>query len=231
MDFLTKNTGLQHIAENIFLNLGYSDLVNCAEVSKNWKKIMEIPTIWFQKCQQSPKFFNRLAWKKLIQLTNRSDYLKEELTSHLRYLSLNLSYAKFMAEEEFCPIFWLIRNCGRGPSLDSVCANYIKTLAPLIEKNKSDGEILYRSIYKAAEKGFINIIKVLAPVGKKQNVLGPIRRRWKYCETPIHAAARKGYVEVVKILAPLMDIKQQWLNRNRKCHRCTCSHTFRRTIL
>ena len=90
---------------------------------------------------------------------------------------------------------------------------------------------MIRKSIKAAEKGFINIIKVLAPVGKKQNVLGPIRRRWKYCETPIHAAARKGYVEVVKILAPLMDIKQQWLNRNRKCHRCTCSHTFRRTIL
>ena len=118
MDNLTKNPGLQHVAEAIFLNLDYFNLATCAVVNEDWKKIQENPTFWFQKCKQSPKFLNAFAWKKLIQLTNRNSDFEEKLTPHLRYLYLNLSHAMFMTEEEFCPIFWLIRNCG-DPSLDS----------------------------------------------------------------------------------------------------------------
>ena len=71
MDFLTKNTGLQHVAENIFLNLGYSDLVNCAEVSKNWKKDHGNTNYLVSKMPAEPKIFQQIGLEK-IDSTNQS---------------------------------------------------------------------------------------------------------------------------------------------------------------
>ena len=73
MDNLTKNPGLTHIAEVIFLNLNYSHILECSQVHESWKKILNRPNFWLQKCAQNPEFKNKSAWKKLIQLTSPTD--------------------------------------------------------------------------------------------------------------------------------------------------------------
>ena len=54
-------------------------------------------------------------------------------------------------------------------------------------------------IYVAAEKGFTEIIKILAPFSNNPNAPE------SYGNTPIHEAAENGYLEIVKFLASLTD--------------------------
>ena len=53
-------------------------------------------------------------------------------------------------------------------------------------------------IRKAAQKGHISTVKMLAPLTKNPNAK-------RYGKTPIHFASDKGHTEIVKILTPLGD--------------------------
>ena len=129
---------------------------------------------------------------------------------------------------DYCPIFWLLRNCGVGEG--SICADIIKELAPLMvdvdKKFLISGTSLIR---KAADKGYIDVVKVLAPItndpmmpihevheaarnGNVESIkiLAPFTNNPNapiglMRDTSIHAAARMGDVEIIKILAPLTD--------------------------
>ena len=76
MDLITKNPGLQHIAENIFLNLNHVTLLKCQNVNTEWKKILESPFFWLKKCvrqfgSSSEKIKeNQSQWSKLFQNLN-----------------------------------------------------------------------------------------------------------------------------------------------------------------
>ena len=145
MDTLTKNPGLQHIAEEIFLNLSLSDILKCSRVNESWKTILDKPHFWIQKRAQDPKFKNKSAWKKLVQLTSQT-CLEKKLTLDLKYDYDNIC-------SKYCPIFWLLNNCGE----DSICADIIKKLAPLMENFNNE----YSLIGKAAKKGYSDVINVL----------------------------------------------------------------------
>ena len=41
MDLITKSPGLYHIAEQIFLELNHENLLQCEDVNKNWKNILD----------------------------------------------------------------------------------------------------------------------------------------------------------------------------------------------
>ena len=119
MDNLTKNPGLQHIAEEILLNLNYFDILKCSQVNESWKTILDKPHFWLQKHAQKPTFKNKSAWKKLVQLTSQTD-LEKKLTQDLSKF--------YFSPINFCPIHWLMDNSGE----DSRCADIIKELAPLM---------------------------------------------------------------------------------------------------
>ena len=69
MDLITKNPGLQQIAEAIFSNLiEEDDFSKCQEVNTFWKKVLDRPIFWLKKCAEkglSNQYY--LEWTKLIQ--------------------------------------------------------------------------------------------------------------------------------------------------------------------
>ena len=52
MDLITKSPGLHHIAEKIFLELNHKILLQCEDVNKNWKSILDSEdtnsSFWFK---------------------------------------------------------------------------------------------------------------------------------------------------------------------------------------
>ena len=48
MDLITKSSGLQHIAEEIFLNLDYEKLMLCQKVNEFWKEKLNIAMFWLK---------------------------------------------------------------------------------------------------------------------------------------------------------------------------------------
>ena len=48
MEKIINNTGLQHLAENIFWNLQVEDLKICAHINQYCKQILENPTFWLK---------------------------------------------------------------------------------------------------------------------------------------------------------------------------------------
>ena len=49
MEKIINNPGLQHLAENIFLNLNYEDLKSCELINQSTKLILENPMFWMKK--------------------------------------------------------------------------------------------------------------------------------------------------------------------------------------
>ena len=190
MDNLTKNPGLIYIAEEIFLNLNYSQILKCSEVNEFWKKIQNRPHFWLQKCAQNPEFKNKSAWKKLIQLTSPTDQTKEDniyhkytvleknLTSYLKYKSISF----FTIYHSNCPIFWLLNNYGEDP----MWAEIIQKLIPLVEiinKNPHFVDMKHPSLKEYLLYSPYNMISRM---------------------TAIEIARRKGFMDMVKILEDAM---------------------------
>ena len=52
MDLITKSPGLHHIAEKIFLEFNHKLLLQCEDVNKNWKSILDSEdtnsSFWFK---------------------------------------------------------------------------------------------------------------------------------------------------------------------------------------
>ena len=49
MDTIVKSPGLQHLAENIFLNLSYESLEKCRLINEQCKEIVENPMFYLKK--------------------------------------------------------------------------------------------------------------------------------------------------------------------------------------
>ena len=49
MEEIINNPGLQHLAENIFLNLGYVALKKCQFINQSTCKILSNPMVWFEE--------------------------------------------------------------------------------------------------------------------------------------------------------------------------------------
>ena len=131
MEKLTKIPGLQHIAETIFLNLTFGDILECTQVNESWKMLVDNPSFWLRKCSQNSTFENISAWRKLIQLTKETMFEKK-LSLHLQTCAKNMYLGRRrnvdlnIANNSFCPIYWSMKNCG-----DFTGAGLIRELAPL----------------------------------------------------------------------------------------------------
>ena len=198
MDNLTKNPGLILIAEEISLNLNYSQILKCSEVNEFWKKIQNRPHFWLQKCAQNPEFKNKSAWKKLIQLASPTDHTKEDniyhkytglekkLTSCLKWSVDIKPKVSYFTRKEItiynCPILWFLQNCGE----DSMCAEIIQKLVPLVEiinKNPHFVDMKHLSLKEYLLYSPYNMISRM---------------------TAIEIARRKGFMDIVKILEEAM---------------------------
>ena len=94
MENLTNIPGLQHIAEEIFLNLDNESLVNCFKVNRLWKNILN-SSFWMKKCKMYKRgefgpayyvpFRSFLTWTKVVEVTPKNTILEEELAKKLKF--------------------------------------------------------------------------------------------------------------------------------------------------
>ena len=106
---MTKNPGLQHILEEIFLNLEMSDLEICMQVNESWRSIINNPSFWLQKCIQNEKFQNKIGWKTTLQLTlHQKPKLEENLSKILKDICNGMKKENYSLQ--VTPIFWAAEN-------------------------------------------------------------------------------------------------------------------------
>ena len=175
MEKLTNNPGLQHVAEEIFLNLTSNEIEMCMEVNKKWRAILKNPYFWLHKCSlQNETIRNdKKAWGKAIQL-KKPRHLEEDLIHHLKQICIDQEkpFSASNIQQNF-PIFWAAR-IGN--------ADFIKELAHFYDDPNvpCHGET---PTYVAARNGHANIIKVLAPLTDNPNAPD------EDGNTPLHVAA------------------------------------------
>ena len=183
---LTRNPALQHLAEEILLNLNHEDFEEYMEVDESWKKIIYNPSFLLRKCIQLGYFEKtKSAWKTTVQLTKSRD--EEFLTEHF-FDVLNME----TFHPDVSPIY-LAAIYGYSKIIQAVAASSID------DPNASEGSDGDTPMHAAAREGHLDVIKVLAPLSKNPNA--PNSSGW----TPIHEAAREGHANVIKVLAPFID--------------------------
>ena len=78
MDQITKNTGLQHIAEEIFKHLEKENLINCGIVNQSWKEILVGPLFLMKRIDNSNIPANiKKNWKMLIKELEKVENLDQ----------------------------------------------------------------------------------------------------------------------------------------------------------
>ena len=132
MENIINNPGLQHLAENIFLNLNYEDLKKCKLINQSTKEILENPMFWIKKL--IPKE-NQKDWIKVIESEKNS----EKETAIMSYLLWNLEkedlvdlpcYTSPDVQDDFRKI---IMECCEKWGLSDEDTEIVKILAPLTE--------------------------------------------------------------------------------------------------
>ena len=73
MDQIIQNPGFQHIAEKIFLNLNFEDLMACQLMNKSSKQILDNPMFWIKKLMSKGLSKpNQDGWINAIQITKNT---------------------------------------------------------------------------------------------------------------------------------------------------------------
>ena len=225
MEKIINSPGLQHVAENIFLNLTYADLKKCRMINKATIEIYDKsivwsrPMFWLKELDQIGFLSeeNQKDWIQAIELANSekkkhiatylkytASYCRKGYVNHMKgYLNLKC-YTKPEVQEKFRKKIHKI--CDEGNeraawrSLRSTSSHknieQLKILARLTDNPNAPDKDGDTPICKAARSGCTEIIKILAPLSENPNA--PDRNE----VSPIFYATLSGHTEIVKVLAP-----------------------------
>ena len=204
MDLITRNQGLQHISEEIFLNLDQPCLMYCQKVNQFWKKILNNPMFWLKKCVKMGLLKHyHLDWMKLIQSSKdpridkiiKSCLMNMHSESHADYSPI---HATFIHELENPTE--LIRIA--APILDNPNSPFpTLALAKKVLSGLGGDGVLQSSfpnwtpiqlVAYSRNTSSVEIIGILAPLTEDPNAPDP--DGW----TPISWAACKGNTEMTK---------------------------------
>ena len=106
MDQITNNPGLQHITEDILLNLDFKNLKVCQSVNKTFGEILTNPIFWLKK-------FRLITKNPELQHIN-DDVLLDLDFKALEFLqSINKTFEEILDN----PIFWLKKCIGGSENL------------------------------------------------------------------------------------------------------------------
>ena len=221
--------GLQHLAENIFLNLKYQDLEAYRKVNRSFQcflvQLMENPLFWLEKfIRGGMSKQNQKDWLEIIQMT-RDTKVGEVI---LMYFKLNFKIGRLVDFDVPCYIkkdnlekyseiivkleketvsidIWKSKHY-RQP-LHNVSQDYysdeiVKSLYNFVN-NPEDEDRPATLIYWAAKNGHTDIVQILAPLTDDPN--SEVDIECPFNSPPIHEAARNGHSEIVKLLCPLTD--------------------------
>ena len=79
MEKIFSNPNLQHLAENIFLNLDVQNLKIGGQINESCKQILQNPIFWLKKFGYNLSKKSQKDWVKIIHSvkssTTRKDYL------------------------------------------------------------------------------------------------------------------------------------------------------------
>ena len=217
MEKIINNPGLQHIIENVFLNLDYKDLMVCQLVNKSCKQILDNPMFWLKmwRMRRGLSKKNYADWSNAIQITRGRTNLEKNVPFYIKRVIetghfvdvpcyIDREVVEKSNEITFEEVLMnLYLNPAYEDALKEKYPGFLQILAPLIENpNKYPSEIkVYTEdnetpIYWAATNGHLEIIKILAPITKNPNSNGFSRDG-----TPIDSATSQGFIEVIKFLA------------------------------
>ena len=198
MENILKNSGLKHIAENIFLNLDFENLEICGMINWSCKQIMDNPIFWLRKFVRKGVLSkeNQKEWNRAIQSKMNSDMEKHILM----YLKWNLKnndsfnlpcYTSSVAQEDLRK---KINDAAWNGNTEIV-----KIMVPLTDNPNASDQFGWTPIYRAAYYGHAEIVKILAPLTDNPNAPS------EYGQSPILWAAFMGFTEIVQILAPFTN--------------------------
>ena len=226
MDLITKSPGLQHIAEKIFFNLDTQSylrtpksseslahhLGKCKHVNENWKNIIENPLFLFKACVQKRLLSEKLIdiFQKVISKTTSPSNLSDKLVQLLDSILIDQKYRCKHPDEtflknfhcEFChsynsPLFKTYLEAVKEGNGDVV-----QIFITLLENPNASNNTGYTQIHEAAERGYLNIIKILISSSEEDienpNAPDTVGR------TPIHKAAENGHLDVIEFLYPFL---------------------------
>ena len=192
--------GFQHLAENIFLNLSYDDLMSCQILNRSSKRILENPIFWLKKFIRRglPKQ-NQNDWNNAIQLTRNSKleknillYLKKS-SKHEKLIEIPCYIDKNVVKKSFK----ISRETDVGNILNwyELEAGFIQMFAPLSRNLNS-------MIHFGGDEirdGKIEFVKSLAPLTENPN------KPDKNGDTTMHWATDFGHIEIIKYLSTWVD--------------------------
>ena len=93
MEKIINNPGLQHLAENIFLNLNYADLKKCQLINQSASQIFDNPMFWIKELfRKGLSKENQKEWIEAIQSETISAK-KKHIAAYLKWnLKNNTSF-------------------------------------------------------------------------------------------------------------------------------------------
>ena len=154
MEKIINNPGLQHLAENIFLNLNYEDLKKCQLINQSASQILDNPMFWIKELfQKGLSKENKKEWIEAIQ-SEMNSAKKKQIAA---YLTWNLKkknlfnfpcYTKPDVQEEFRKKIQKICD-QQGSSNENT--EIVKILAPLTDNPNAPNNDGETPIYWAAE--------------------------------------------------------------------------------
>ena len=180
METIINNPGLQHLAEDVFWNLGVEDLNMCAQINQSCKQILEDAMFWLRKFGGLSKESQK-DWVKIIQSVKNSD----KGIAIISYLQWNLKKEAMELPCYSCPAVQddfrkRIRKICKKRKLSDENTEIVKILAPLTDNPNTPNEYGRTPIYLAACWGHTEIVQILAPL--KDNPNAPDKNG----ETPIY---------------------------------------------
>ena len=169
MEKIVNTSGLQHLAENIFLNLNYELLKECFKINSSCREILENPLFWLKLfIQRGLSKENQNDWHRAIQLVKNTD-LEKNISSYLKRSSKNprvvdipcyinedtiMEYSKMpkLNDTEFRNIYYL----------NNIPCGCIQLSSPVISKGQG-WILMIKAAYHLNEFTF-ELVNVLAPL-------------------------------------------------------------------
>ena len=216
MEKIIKNSGLQHLAENIFLNLNYEALEECFNINSSCKEILENPLFWLKLfIRRGLSKENQKDWHRAIQLVKNTD-LEKNIFSYLKRSSKNprvVDIPCYINEDtimEYSKMSKLNnREFGNIDYWNNIPCGCVQLSSPVISKGQGYMLMMEASSLPNLNGSTLELVNVLVsliedpnaiPLSPPEALFGAVSNR---SESPILMAAKFGHTESVKILAPL----------------------------
>ena len=137
MEKIINNPGLQHVAENVFLNLNYEDLKKCQLINQYASQILDNPMLWIKALiQNGLSKENQNDWIEAIQsetISAKKKLIAEYLKWNFKKKNLfNLPcYTKPAIQDDFRKKIYNAAEYGYGNI--KINTEIVKSLAPLTD--------------------------------------------------------------------------------------------------